>query len=45
MLFSEIKSQGAKLEKVIITAEQCLEGPINDRVILAFTQQEATMKQ
>jgi hypothetical protein len=45
MLFFEIKIQGAELEKVVITVEQCLEGPVNDTVILEFTQQEATMKQ
>jgi hypothetical protein len=45
MLFSEIESQGAELEQVIITAEQRLEGPVNDTVILEFTQQEATTKQ
>jgi hypothetical protein len=45
MLFFEIESQGAELEQVVITAEQCLEGPVNDTVILEFTQQEATTKQ
>jgi hypothetical protein len=45
ILFAEIESQGAELKQVIITAEQCLEGPVNDTVILEFTQQEATMKQ
>jgi hypothetical protein len=45
LLFSEIESQGAELEQVVITAEQCLEGPVNDTVILEFTEQEATTKQ
>jgi hypothetical protein len=45
MLFSKIESQGAELEKVVIIAEQCLEGPVNDIVILEFTQQEDTTKQ
>jgi hypothetical protein len=37
MLFYEIESQGAELEQVVITAEKCLEGPMNDTVILEFT--------
>jgi hypothetical protein len=45
MLFAEIERQGSKLKKVIITTEQHLEGPVNDTVILEFTQQEATTKQ
>ena len=45
MLFSEIESQGVELEQVVITTEQHLEGPVNDTVILEFTQKEATTKQ
>ena len=45
MLFFEIKIQGAELEQFVIIAEQHLEGPVNDTVILEFTQQEATSKQ
>jgi hypothetical protein len=26
-LFTEVESQGVELEQVVITAEQCLEGP------------------
>jgi hypothetical protein len=39
-LFTEVESQGAELEQIIITAEQCLEGPVNDAVIQEFTEQE-----
>jgi hypothetical protein len=39
-LFTEVESQGAELEQVVITAEQCLEGPVNDTVIQEFTEQE-----
>jgi hypothetical protein len=45
MLFSEIESYGVELEQVVITTEQCLEGQVNDTMILEFTQQEATTKQ
>jgi hypothetical protein len=44
-LFTEIESQGAELEQVVITAEQCLEGPINDAVIQEFTEQEVVALQ
>jgi hypothetical protein len=37
-LFTEVEGQGAELEKVVTTAEQHLEGPINDVVIEAFTE-------
>jgi hypothetical protein len=32
-LFTEVESQGAKLEQVVITTEQCMEGLVNDTVI------------
>jgi hypothetical protein len=44
-LFTEVESQGAELEQVVITAEQCLEGPVNDTVIQEFTEQEAIAQQ
>jgi hypothetical protein len=37
-LFTEVEGQGAELEQVVTTAEQCLEGPINDAVIQEFTE-------
>jgi hypothetical protein len=36
-LFTEVEGQGAELEQVVTTAEQRLEGPINDAVIQDFT--------
>jgi hypothetical protein len=39
-LFAELESQGVELEQVVITAEQRLEGPLNDTVIQEFTEQE-----
>ena len=45
LLFTEIESQGAELEQVILSAEQHLEGLVNDALIQEFTKQEATTKQ
>jgi uncharacterized protein YhaN len=39
-LFIEVKGQGPELEQVVTTAEQCLEGPINDAVIQEFIEHE-----
>jgi hypothetical protein len=39
-MFAEIEIQGVELEQGAITAEQCLEGPLNDTVIQEFTKQE-----
>jgi hypothetical protein len=44
LLFTEVESQGAELEQVVLTTEQCLEGPLNDTMIQEFTEQEATTK-
>jgi hypothetical protein len=44
-LFTELEIQGAELEQVFITAEQCLEGPLNDTVIQEFTEQEVVALQ
>jgi hypothetical protein len=44
-LFTELESQGAELEQVVITAEQRLEGPLNDTVIQEFTEQEVVALQ
>jgi hypothetical protein len=43
-LFTEVESQGAELEQVVTTAEQCLEGPVNDAVIQEFVEQESIAK-
>jgi hypothetical protein len=39
-VFTEVEGQGAELEQVATTVEQCLEGPINDAVIQEFVEQE-----
>jgi hypothetical protein len=39
-LFTELEIQGADLEQVVITSEQCLECPINDTLIQDFTKKE-----
>jgi chromosome segregation ATPase len=44
-LFEEIEGQGSHLEQVVATVEQCLEGPITEKVIQEFTEQEALVKQ
>jgi hypothetical protein len=38
-LFAEIEGQGAELEQVVTTAEQRLEGPVNEVVIQEFVEQ------
>jgi type II secretory pathway predicted ATPase ExeA len=45
LLFTEVESQGAELEQVVIIAEHNLEGLMNDAVIQEFTKQEATKNQ
>jgi hypothetical protein len=40
LLFEEIEGQGTLLEKVVVTVEQQLEGPINEVVVHEFTEQE-----
>ena len=44
-LFTEVESQRAELEQVVIATEQHLEGPVNDIVIQEFTKQEAVAQQ
>jgi hypothetical protein len=44
-LFLEIENQGIELQQVVITAEQCLEGPVNNALIQEFTEQEEIAKQ
>ena len=43
--FTELESQGDELKQVVITAEQRLEGPLNDIVIQEFTEQEVVALQ
>jgi hypothetical protein len=44
-LFAELENQEAELEQVVITAEQRLEGPLNDTVIQELTEQEVVTLQ
>jgi hypothetical protein len=44
-LFAKIEGPGAELEKVIIAAEQRLEGSINEAVIQEFAEQEVVAQQ
>jgi hypothetical protein len=44
MLFEEIEGQGSKLEHVVATVEQCLEGNPTEQVIQEFAEQEALAK-
>jgi hypothetical protein len=44
-LFTKVESQGAELEQIVITTEQCLEGPVNDAVIQEFTEKEVVAQQ
>jgi hypothetical protein len=45
ILFEEIEGRGAKLEQVVTTMEQRLEGPMTEKVIQEFIEQEALAKQ
>jgi uncharacterized protein YggU (UPF0235/DUF167 family) len=45
ILFTDIENQGAELEQVVLSAEQPLEGLVNNAMIQEFTEQEATAKQ
>jgi hypothetical protein len=44
-LFLEIENQGTELQQVVITAEQHLEGPVNNALIQEFVEQEEIAKQ
>jgi hypothetical protein len=44
-LFTEVESQAAEIEQVVITAEQRMEGPVNDAMIQKFTEKEAVALQ
>jgi hypothetical protein len=41
LLFEEIEGQGTLLEKVVVTVEKQLEGPISEAIVQKFIQQEA----
>jgi hypothetical protein len=44
-VFEEIEGQGSQLDQVVVTTEQCLEGPVTEKMIQELTEQEAQVKQ
>jgi hypothetical protein len=44
ILFEEIEGRGAELEQVVTTVEQHLEGPVTEKTIQEFTEQETLVK-
>jgi hypothetical protein len=44
-IFEEIEGQGSQLDQVVMIVEQCLEGPVTEKMIQEFTEQEALAKQ
>jgi hypothetical protein len=38
MVFEEIKGNRMQLDQVVVTVEQCLEGPIIEKMIQEFTE-------
>jgi hypothetical protein len=43
-IIEEIEGQGLQLDQVVATVEQCLEGPITEKVIQQFSEQEPLAK-
>jgi hypothetical protein len=44
-VFEEIEGQGSQLDQVVATVEQCLEGPVTEKMIQELAEQEAQAKQ
>jgi hypothetical protein len=44
ILFEEIEGRGAEMEQVVTIVEQRLEGPMTEKVIQEFVEQEALAK-
>jgi multidrug resistance efflux pump len=44
-VFEEIEGQGSQLDQVVATVEQCLEGPVTEKVLQELAEQEAQAKQ
>jgi hypothetical protein len=44
MSFEEVEGQGSKLDQLVATVEQCLEGLVTKQVIQEFFEQEAMEK-
>jgi hypothetical protein len=43
-MFEDIEGQGSQLDQVVATMEQHPEGPVTEKIIQEFTQQEAQAK-
>jgi hypothetical protein len=44
MIFEEVEGQGSQLDQLVVTMEKCLEGPVTEKVIQEFAEQEALAK-
>jgi hypothetical protein len=44
-VFKEIEGQGSQLDQVVATMEHHLEGPVIEKIIQEFVEQEAQAKQ
>jgi hypothetical protein len=40
MIFEEVEGQGSQLDQLVVTMEQCLEGPVTEKVIQEFSEKE-----
>jgi hypothetical protein len=45
MVFKEIEGQISHLDQVVVTVEQCLEGPVTEQVLHELVEKEAQVKQ
>jgi hypothetical protein len=43
-VFEEIEGQGSQLDQVVVIVEQCLEGPVTEKMIQELIEQEAQVK-
>jgi hypothetical protein len=43
-VFKEIEGQGSQLDQVVATVEQCLEGPVTEKMIQELSEREAQAK-
>jgi hypothetical protein len=40
-VFEDIDGQGSQLDQVVAVVEQCLEGPVTEKIVQELTEQEA----
>jgi hypothetical protein len=45
VVFEEIEGKRLQLDQVVVTVEQCLEGPVIEKMIQEFVEQDAQAKQ